>query len=239
MKIFKIIVPLSCAILLCSCGTGTSQNEASSDSKKVAAMVESKESATKIYLKDYATMEFDGNDTVGRISKFGIDTEQMVIDNSTVFGGSSDEIILDVAEYIDTKTDISRYLSNGDTTELIVDDKYTKLEDKYNVNLITDGLEFTVSGLKELEEIDPFEKAELVCTEASKDSEDKSRLCSLSKEKYPSTKVYYKLDKEVAKVGETVTAEIYTKYTDGTTVEQTFAIEGYKPTRTKAEFTVE
>lgn len=239
MKIFKIIVPLSCAILLCSCGTGTSQNEASSDSKKAAAMDESKESATKIYLKDYATMEFDGNDTVGRISKFGINIEQMVIDNSTAFGGSSDTIILGVAEYIDTKTEAaSRYLSNGDTVKLKLDDKYTKLEDKYNVDLITDGLEFTVSGLKELEEIDPFEKAELVCMEASKDIEDKSRFCSLSNIKYIRN-LYFELDKEVANVGETVTAEFYTEYGDGTTVEQTFAMEGYKPTRTKAEFTVE
>lgn len=240
MNILKIIVPLSCAILLCSCGTTAAQKEESSDSKKVDVVNESADSATKIFLKDYATVTFQGYDTVGTESKRSIDVEKMVQDYSDAFGGSNSTIISDVASSFDTFDVIpDKNLSNGDIVKLSLGEKYKEINNKYNVELIADNLEFTVTGLKELNEVDPFKNLIVKFDENPEDVGGNTRICHVSKGLEPSSDLKYKVDKEIANVGETVTVEYFTDYPDGSTVEERFAANGYKPTRIKIEYTVE
>ena len=220
-KVIKIAVPLSLALVsLCSCGS----------SKKV-----------EIDLDNYTFMTFSGNDTVGIVDSCGIDVQKMVEENSEAFGGSSPAIISDVAGYFDIKTlnDVPLKMSNGDIVTLDLGERYTELNNKYNVMLIADNLEFTVNGLKELEEIDPFSNMQFFFSEIPNEKDSKSRICTFNGEYYLST-VECKIDKEVAELGDTITVEYFSKYGDGTTVEQAFAKDGgYKITRSKMEVVVE
>lgn len=239
MKILKIIIPLSCAILLCSCGTTAAQKEESSDSKKVDVVNESADSATKIYLKDYTSLEFKGYDTVGSSGKFKFDIEKLVKDNAAAFNGDDKTIISDILTSFDTVDVLpDKHLSNGDTVKMSIDGRIKEINDKYNIELITDNLEFTVTGLNELEEIDPFSKAEYSFENDTTDPSGQNKVFCFSVPSY-STLLKVQKDKECAKIGETITVEFITLYGDGTTVEQTFAKEGYKPTRIKAEYIVE
>ncbi len=219
-KFIKIAAPLSLLLVsLCSCGS----------SKKV-----------EIDLDNYTFMTFRGNDTVGNVDSFGIDVQKMVEENSEAFGGSSPAIVSDVAEYFNpTVNDLFNDVSNGDIVTLDLGDKYTELNDKYNVKLTADDLEFTVSGLKELEEIDPFDNMQVFFSEIPNEENSNARICTFTGQYYLST-VDCKIDKELANIGDTVTVEYISKYGDGTTVEQAFAKDGgYKITRSKMEVVVE
>ena len=202
-------------------------------------MDKSKESAKKIYLKDYTTLEFKGYETVGSSGHFNFDIKKLVKDNTGAFGGDNEAIISDVSTSFDTLNIVpNKYLSNGDIVKMDIGGRFKELNDKYHIELITDDLEFVVTGLKELEEIDPFSKAEYSFENDTTDPTGQNKVFFFSVPYY-SSKLKIQKDKECAKIGETITVEFITLYGDGTTVEQTFAKEGYKPTRTKAEFTVE
>ena len=232
-KLIKTTLPLLCCILLCSCGSEKSSN-VNSNNTNSAASKDSSAQKVRINLKDYALMEFKGNDTIGQPSNYGLDSVKMIQDNAEAFGGSSPAIISDVESYFDISID-KQLLSNGDVIHLLVGDRYNELNDKYNVDINADGLEFTVSGLTELQEIDPFDSAEVTFT----DPEDggQSRICSCFIAGGYSW-VDYNIDKEIANVGDTVTVTFSSKL-EGRTVEQAFAEDGFKPTKTEKEYIVE
>lgn len=238
-KIIKIIAPLTCCILLCSCGSSNNSNVNSNNNN--AATEASKDTSApkvKINLKDYALMGYKGNDTVGLPSNFGIDTEKMVQDNAEAFGGSTPAIISDVSEYFDISID-KDLLSNGDVIHLLVGDRYKELNDKYNVDINADGLEFTVSGLTELQEIDPFDSIDVSFVESLADEPgSQSRVCDLTDNGYCYSSVQYSIDKEIANVGDTVKVT-FSSIIDNRTVEQAFAEDGFKPTQTEKEYIVE
>ena len=219
-KFIKIAAPLSLFLVsLCSCGS----------SKKV-----------EIDLDNYTYMTFKGNDTVGMVDTFGIDIEKMVDDNPNAFGGSDMSIKNDVAGYFDIKTigDETDKMTNGDIVTLDLGERYTELNEKYNVNLTADNLDFTVNGLKELEEIDPFENIQVTFKDDPTNIGGNTRWCTIDKY-YNFPTIECKIDKTTANIGDTVTIEYFSKY-DDKTVEQVFALEGgYKITRSKMEVVVE
>ena len=124
---------------------------------------------TKINLNDYLTVEYDGYDTVGRASK-SFDMEKMISENPSAFGLKGEvsemellgvEMVLD--EALDGSLDKSSELSNGDTItyhwEISGEDA---LKEKYPVNFTHADTTYTVEGLEQAEEFDPF--AELTVT---------------------------------------------------------------------------
>lgn len=237
-KLIKIIAPLTCCILLCSCGS-SNNNNVNSNNNNTAAETSKDTSASKvkINLKDYALMGYKGNDTIGLPSNFGLDTGKMVQDNAEAFGGSTPAIISDVSEYFDISID-KDLLSNGDVIHLLVGDRYKELNDKYNIDINADGLEFTVSGLTELQEIDPFDSLELSFIENSEDIGGQSRVCCINDTGFCYSSVQYSIDKEIANVGDTVKVT-FSSIIGNRTVEQAFAEDGFKPTQTEKEYVVE
>ena len=235
-KLIKTTLPLLCCILLCSCGSEKSSN-VNSNNTNSAASKDSSAQKVRINLKDYALMEFKGNDTIGQPSNYGLDSVKMIQDNAEAFGGSSPAIISDVESYFDISID-KQLLSNGDVIHLLVGDRYNELNDKYNVDINADGLEFTVSGLTELQEIDPFDSIELSFMENQADLGGQSRVCYLTDNGFPCNNVDYNIDKEIANVGDTVTVTFSSQLGDRT-VEQAFAVDGFKPTQTEKEYVVE
>lgn len=236
-KLIKIIVPLTCCILLCSCGSSNNSNVNSNNNNTIAETSKDiSASKVKINLKDYALMGYKGYDTIGLPSHYGLDTEKMVKDNAEAFGGSTPAIISDVVEYFDISID-KDLLSNGDVIHLLVGDKYKELGDKYNVDVNADGLEFTVSGLKELQEVDPFDHLEVSFLENPEDIGGQSRVCTYGGY-YDYDYVECKIDKEIANVGDTVKIT-FSSTISNRTVEQAFAETGFKPTQIEKEYIVE
>ena len=233
-KLIKTIAPLTCCIMLCSCGSTNNSDVNNNNNTSSQTLKDTSAPKMKINLKDYALMGFKGYDTIGDPSNYGIDTEKMVQDNSEAFGGSTPAIISDVSEYFDISID-KHLLSNGDVIHMLVGDRYKELSDKYNVDINADGLEFTVSGLTELQEIDPFDSAEVTFTDPLDGTQ--SRICSFN------IMGCYKwvdcnIDKGVANIGDTVKIT-FTSALEGRTVEQAFAEDGFKPTQTEKEYIVE
>jgi hypothetical protein len=136
----------------------------------IIAIVAIKSIKPKIKLSDYVTVEFDGYDTRGtaeltfdeeaftvayakKVKYKGVlsDSDRYIIQD----GGTYCDLLLDYC--IDYKLDNYNKLSNGDKVTLEWDcDDETALN-LYGVKLSYEDIEFEVSGLKSVKEVDPFE----------------------------------------------------------------------------------
>ncbi|MBP0957326.1 MAG: hypothetical protein J5997_08160 [Oscillospiraceae bacterium] len=117
---------------------------------------------TTINANDYLTINAEGFDTAGKAS-FYFDSEKLIDDNLKAFGleNSSDMEYLEALGRIelglDGKLDKTDELSNGD--EVTFKWKVSgleELEEKYKVKLEFSDKSFTVEGLEEPQEFDPF-----------------------------------------------------------------------------------
>ncbi len=119
----------------------------------------------EINLNDYLECTYTGNDTIGT-AECKINFKQMINDHYTAFGlkegySQSDvnHIVSDLSELVIGTLDLDESLSNTDTitfkwnTDLNVKD----IEKMYSVVLSYSDQAFTVGGLRELEDLDPFE----------------------------------------------------------------------------------
>ena len=118
---------------------------------------------TKINLNDYLTVKYDGYETVGTASS-SFDMEKMISENPSAFGLKGEisemellgvEMMLD--DTINGSLDKTSGLSNGDTItyhwEIAGENS---LKEKYSVNFVHEDNSYTVEGLEQAEEFDPF-----------------------------------------------------------------------------------
>lgn len=117
---------------------------------------------TTINANDYLTINAEGFDTAGKAS-FYFDSEKLIDDNLKAFGledGSDMEYLEALGRIelgLDGKLDKTDELSNGD--EVTFKWKVSgleELEEKYKVKLEFSDKSFTVEGLEEPQEFDPF-----------------------------------------------------------------------------------
>ena len=119
---------------------------------------------TKINLNDYLTVNYDGYETVGTASS-SFDMEKMISENPSAFGLKGEvsemellgvEIILD--ESLKGSLDKTNGLSNGNKItyhwEIVGEDS---LKEKYPVSFVHEDITYTIEGLEQAEEFDPFE----------------------------------------------------------------------------------
>lgn len=237
----KILIPVSCTLLLCSCGnTATKIKE---EKSKTAA--ESKEPIVQINLKDYIHTEVEGYDTVGTVKSYGLDTVKIAEDNKKAFKipeNTEDDAAMTAAvnclnSYLDIKADKIDLLSNGDLISFNLNDNYKDIQNLFSVDINANGIEYTVSGLTPLKEMDPFESVKCEFLHLPEELGE-NLISSYLSDSYRANGIYCKMDKETVKVGETVTVEYYTD-SDQYTIEQYFAMQGYKPTQLVKEYIAE
>ena len=242
--IIKLAVPLSCLLLLCSCGKDTATNPDTGNSSKSSSKSDSKKET--INLNDYLEISFVGYDTVGYISMTGlcVNTERLLTDYPEAFGLSSPleknpesaAISYNIGNYMDCSVDESRnnHFSNGDSVAITWGEKYKELNNTYNVELIAEDTSVIVEGLAALQDIDPFEYANVFFTAG--DSEDTLRCLCVKKDGAP-LYIDFTPEKEIVTVGEKVKVDVVcTNFEGGTTVEEEYACYGYKPTQLEKEY---
>lgn len=230
-------------IMCCSCGKADKPSE----NAEVIADSRTEEDLlplVEINLKDYVDITFEGYDTVGRVKGYGMKLEDMVNDHLENFHLSEsmpednkNAIIKDIVSYFkDYAVDkVFTDLSNGEVVHFSLNEKYKEISNKYDVKINADDTDFIVSGLTELEEIDPFENM----TMEFKDSRVNPGLKSCIRSgDFEAEYIQCVQDKSEAQVGEKIKVKYETQYTDEP-LDKAFALSGYKATRTEMEFTVE
>ncbi|MGN1105824.1 MAG: hypothetical protein ACI4RH_04170 [Huintestinicola sp.] len=117
---------------------------------------------TTINVNDYLTIDASGFDTAGKAS-YHFDSEKLINDNLKAFGleNSSDMEYIEALGRIEIgfngKLDRTDDLSNGDEVTFKWKTKgLEELEEKYKVKLEFSDKTFTVEGLDEPQEFDPF-----------------------------------------------------------------------------------
>lgn len=196
-------------------------------------------SKTKINLNDYLVTEFAGYDTVGTVT-VGLDTITIINDNLEVFGLDEESTAADkqaVFRMMETaiggKFDKSTELINGETITFEWDElKTEKLEEEYKVSFVCSDVEYVVDGLEEIQEVDPFEKVEVVFE--GKAPNGRATLNNNSGD----NALTYTLDKsDGLSNGDTVTVTV--DYTYGMDDEKYIQLCGKKLLSTETTYTVE
>lgn len=121
----------------------------------------------EIELNDYIEVEYSGYDTIGA-ARYSIDFDAMIAENSDAFGlrdGYTEQegaaVRADLSSSIGGSFDEVNRLTNGDDIEFTWSVNEEKLMESYPVTLIYSDMEYTVSGLEELKDFDPFEYIEV------------------------------------------------------------------------------
>lgn len=182
-------------------------------------------------LTDYYTVEFDGADTAGTAS---VSLNETALYNALTDAGGR-KVINAGAQYsimnsIEAKVTPDEDLSNGDKVTLTI--SFNKAVAKqYGIKLKGKSKTFKVSGLKEVEEIDPFDYITVSYTGVEPniyvEIEEDSSECDLVDYIYYDAEPYSGLS-----VGDefTITAD----------VDEDYALsEGYKLTKTEKTYTVD
>ena len=119
---------------------------------------------TKINLNDYLTVDYNGYDTVGTASS-SFDLDRMITENPSAFGlkGEVSEMDLlgvemQIADSLKGTLNQTSNLSNGDniTYQWNISDEES-IKEKYPVDFSHEDTSYTISGLEQPEEFDPFE----------------------------------------------------------------------------------
>ncbi|MGN0485429.1 MAG: hypothetical protein ACI4HI_17965 [Lachnospiraceae bacterium] len=190
--------------------------------------------STKIDLNKYLDFYFYGYEGSGS-ARAELNVDQMIEDFPEAFEVSSK----DDADYEEVKDDIQGALfgeldsytdlKNGDTITYQWDsvDKSDALWNKYKVKFTFEDEQKEVSGLEEIEEIDPFESIDV--TFSGMDSKGKAKLTGSTK-----YEIWYSLDKEEGlSNGDVVTVTAEPKESEEALVEQ-----GVKMKENTKEYTV-
>ncbi len=121
----------------------------------------------EVELNDYIEPKYDGYNTIGDASCM-ISYGAIVDDHPEAFGlsGNSSQqerqaVKDDIVGKIGGSLDESSMLTNGDNIEFTWNVNDEALSEKYPVTLIYSDIEYTVSGLEELKDFDPFEYIEV------------------------------------------------------------------------------
>lgn len=121
----------------------------------------------EVELNDYIEPKYDGYNTIGDASCM-ISYGAIVDDHPEAFGlsGNSSQqerqaVKDDLVGKIGGSLDESSMLTNGDNIEFTWNVNDEALSEKYPVTLIYSDIEYTVSGLEELKDFDPFEYIEV------------------------------------------------------------------------------
>ena len=121
----------------------------------------------EIELNDYVQVDFNGYDTIGAV-RYSIDFDSMIAENPNAFGLSENysqqeglSVRAALSNAIGGSFDENNLLTNGDNIEFAWSVNEEKLIEKYPVTLIYSDMEYTVSGLEELKDFDPFEYIEV------------------------------------------------------------------------------
>lgn len=238
-KFLKIAVPVSCILLLCSCGKANDTQTDSGTPKVNENSVSTTVEKVQINLTDYFHSECTGNDTVGYASNYGVHLNQMIVDHPAAFGlpepyvedSASEAVLNDLLQNINIDSLEKPFnYSNGDKVKIIWNDQYKALNDKYNVEFVPGISEFTVSGLTELKEFDPFDSIQVSFIEI-----EGKVLCNITGN---ATGTECVLDRDDFNMGDTVKISIVSM-NKNETIEEFYAYNGFKPTCTEKEFKAE
>ena len=123
---------------------------------------------TKVNVNDYLTVNYTGYDTVGTASS-SFDIDRMIQENPSAFGLKGDVSEMDllgiemqISDSFKGKLDKTSNLSNGDsiTYQWNISNEES-LKEKYPVNFSHEDTSYTITGLEQAEEFDPFENIEI------------------------------------------------------------------------------
>lgn len=240
-KFLKVAAPISCILLLCSCGKANNTKTESTAPKTKDSSISTTIEKVQINLTDYFHNKYEGYDTFGYSTQYGVNVNQMIVDHPAAFGlpepytedSASNSVLNDLLKNIDIDS-LERldHYSNGDVIKINWSENYKAVNDneKYNVEFVPGSSEFTVSGLTELQEIDPFEKIQVSFSEI-----DGKAVCSITGNE---PEIECVLDKEDFKMGDTVKITLVSR-NNGMTIEDIYAENGLKPIPTEKEYKAE
>lgn len=238
-KLLKVAAPISCILLLCSCGKAKETKTESTAPKTNDSSISTTAAKVQINLTDYFHNTCEGYDTVGYSKKYGIDVNQMIVDHPAAFGlpepyvenAQSDAVLNNLLKSIDIE-EIERFdhYSNGDKIKITWKEDYKSLSDVYNVEFVPGSSEFTVSGLTELQEIDPFDNIQVSFSEV-----DGKAVCNTTGNP---PEIECVLDNEDFNMGDTIKISLVPKDKE-TSIEDYYAESGLKPTSTEKEYKAE
>ncbi len=215
-KICKAVLAAGAVLTLCAVMTGCGKVE--------------------IELNDYVEVDYSGYDTIGAV-RYSIDFDSMIAENPNAFGLSEkytqqegEAVRAALSSSIGGSFDEHNLLTNGDDIEFTWSVNEEKLTEKYPVTLIYSDMEYTVSGLEELKDFDPFEYIEVSFSGIA-----------------PDGRLLMNIDTDIP-IDATFTADTQYGLRNGDTVtitagagnlEQYALTKGYKLVKTSEEYTVE
>lgn len=152
-------------MILVGCGNTDTESETTSKTNTDSG------NYTEIVLDDYLTFEANKYNGYGHLSA-RFDDDQLIEDYSPQLeeldtwpvGMNNEEIIEHVLdEYVDKRFENKKNASNGEIREYhITVEREKYLKDVLGIVINTDPIEYTVSGLEDVVEIDPFENIKVV-----------------------------------------------------------------------------
>ena len=190
-----------------------------------------------IVLKDYVKFEVTGMDTAGK-AKCKYDWEKMLEDNLEAFGLDAVNqpdalmVLANLDSHLKGNLDREEGLSNGDqiTFNWSVKD-LEALEEKYNATFQTEDVTFTVAGLQEAQQFDPFDYLQISYDGIS----PKGSVRVSADSTLPVNGIYFEADRTSNLAnGDTIVVTF-----GGENVKDLCFQKGYVPTQTEKAFTVE
>ena len=208
-----ILVLLALAVMLTACGGKT------------------------IVIKDYVTFEASGFNTAGKL-KYKFEGEKLIEDNLDVFGLDTTDgfaalsVLANLDKHLKGSLDREDGLSNGDQVTFHWKTADVEaLEEKYDASFELNDISYTVSGLQDAQQFDPFDYLQIAYDGIS-----------------PKATVLLTPDSKIPVSGISFTADRKTDLANGDTITVSFGTEsvkdlcfqqGYIPTQTEKSFTVE
>lgn len=191
----------------------------------------------EIELNDYVQVDFNGYDTIGAV-RYSIDFDSMIAENPNAFGLSENysqqeglSVRAALSNAIGGSFDENNLLTNGDNIEFAWSVNEEKLIEKYPVTLIYSDMEYTVSGLEELKDFDPFEYIEVSFSGVAPDGQ----LLINTDNDIPIKDIYFNAESFYGlSNGDTVTITA-----DAGNLEQYALTKGYRLVKYSQEYTVE
>ena len=192
-----------------------------------------------IVIKDYVTFEASGFNTAGKL-KYKFEGEKLIEDNLDVFGLDTTDgfaalsVLANLDKHLKGSLDREDGLSNGDqVTFHWKTADVEELEEKYDASFELNDISYTVSGLQEAQQFDPFDYLEIAYDGIS-----------------PKATVRLTPDSKIPVSGISFTADRKSDLANGDTITVSFGKEsesvkdrcfqlGYIPTQTEKSFTVE
>ena len=216
-KICKAVLAAGAVLTLCAVMTGCGKVE--------------------IELNDYVEVDYSGYDTIGAV-RYSIDFDSMIAENPNAFGLSEkyslqegEAVRAALSSSIGGSFDENNLLTNGDNIEFAWYVNEEKLTEKYPVTFIYSDIEYTVSGLEELKDFDPFEYIEVSFSGIAPDGQ----LLINTDNNIPIKDIYFNAESFYGLSN----GDIVTVTSDHGSLEDLCLDNGYKLVKTSQEYTVE